>query len=71
MHRLFDERALLQADSDDDRDEDRFLLLGWSAALRALVVCHSYKSDDGLIRIISARKASRPERAEYERRWRG
>ena len=42
---------------------------GVSLALRTLVVCHCYREDDEIIRIISARKASRVERAEYERRW--
>ena len=45
------------------------MLIGMSLALRTLVVCHRYREDDEIIRIISARKASRVERAGYERRW--
>jgi uncharacterized DUF497 family protein len=41
-----------------------------SAALRLLVVCHTYKRRDQVIRLISARKANRMERAQYEARWR-
>jgi hypothetical protein len=37
--------------------EDRFLLLGLSAKLRLLLVCHSFEVNFGLIRIISCRKA--------------
>lgn len=64
-----DERALLIDDPDHSADEDRFIMLGLSAALRTLVVCHCYREAEDVIRIISARKANRSERAEYERRW--
>ncbi len=60
--------ALRIFDPDHSEDEDRFLLLGLSAALRVLVVCHCYREDDEQIRIISARKASKKESADYTRR---
>ena len=66
---FFDDRAILLDDPDEER-EDRFVLLGISANLRTLVVCHCYRSDDEAIRIISARRAHREERRDYERRWR-
>jgi uncharacterized DUF497 family protein len=47
------------------KDEDRFLLLGFSAKLRLLVVVHAYRQDDKEIRIISARKAMPKERKQY------
>ena len=56
-------------DSDHSVDEDWFVLIGMSLSLRTLAVCHCYREDDEVIRIISARKANRMERAEYERRW--
>ena len=65
---FYDDRALLI--DDPDEGEDRFILLGLSAALRALLVCHCYREAEQVIRIISARKADRSERKEYERRWR-
>jgi uncharacterized DUF497 family protein len=65
---FFDERAVLISDPDHSDDEDRFILLGLSSALRMLVVCHCYRRHD-VIRIISARKANRDERADYDRRW--
>ena len=65
---FYDERALLIEDPDES--EERFILLGLSAALRVLLVCHGYRKTDEVIRIISARKANREERGEYERRWR-
>ena len=64
-----DEHALLIHDPDRSDQEDRFVLLGLSAVRRALVVCHCYREGDGKVRIISARKANRLERASYERRW--
>ena len=51
-------------------EEQRFVLVGTSAALRVLVVCHTYRARDQVIRIISARRANRAERRDYERRWR-
>ena len=65
-----DEHGLLMADPDHSEDEDRFILLGLSAILRLLVVCHTYREKDEVIRLISARKANRSERAHYSRRWR-
>jgi len=66
---FFDERALLIQDPDGASGEDRFVLLGMSGALRILLVCHCYREREAVIRIISARKADRAERADYERRW--
>lgn len=63
---FFDEHARLLHDPDHSDEEDRFLLLGVSARLRILVVCHCYRSDDKEIRIISARKATKRERKQYE-----
>ncbi len=63
-----DEHALLLSDPDHSAAEDRFVLLGMSLSLRALVVCHCYGRADDVIRIISARKANRPERADYLQR---
>lgn len=65
-----DENALLRADPDHSAEEERFLLLGLSAAIRILVVVHCYPEAAGTIRIISARKATKSERAQYQRRLR-
>lgn len=60
-----DERAKLIDDPDHSEDEDRFVLLGLSTSLRLLLVCHCYRSDGNVIRIISARKASSRESKSY------
>lgn len=52
-------------DPEHSQEEDRFILLGMSISLRLLVVCHLYQEDDELIRIISARKATKQERQQY------
>ena len=67
---FYDDLAILVEDEDPDEPEERFALLGMSAGLRTLVVCHCYREDDTLIRIISARKAERQERRDYDTRWR-
>ncbi len=66
---FYDERALLLADPDHSDEEDRFILLGLSTTLRLLVVCHCYRRRDESIRIISARKATKPEAVVYADRW--
>lgn len=60
--------ALRIYDPDHSEDEDRFILLGLSAAIRLLVVCHCYRENDAQIRVISARKATKNESTTYEKR---
>ena len=62
---FYDERARLIADPDHSGNEERFVLLGLSSPLRLLVVCHCYR-DKGVIRIISARKATKSESRAYD-----
>ena len=67
---FLDESALLLGDPDHSEDENRFLLLGVSARLRLLVMCHCYRESDSEIRLIMARKAERNEREQYKERCR-
>jgi len=62
---FFDEHAKLIDDPDHSDDEDRFVLLGLSSSLKVLLVCHCYRQEGNVIRIISARKASNQETKEY------
>ena len=66
---FLDDQALLLDDPDHSSREDRFLLLGLSAAVRMLVVCHCYRASGNVIRLISARKATAIERKGYLERW--
>jgi uncharacterized DUF497 family protein len=59
---LYDERALTI--SDKGPDEDRFVTLGMDALGRVLVVVYTWRGDT--LRFISARKATKRERLEYE-----
>lgn len=62
---FFDERAKLIDDPDHSEDEDRFVLLGVSNTLKVILVCHCYRQEGNVIRIISARNASRHETKQY------
>lgn len=62
---FYDENAIEFFDPDHSSDEDRFLMLGLSIKLRVLVVCHCLRAGDSVIRIISARKATRDEIKNY------
>ena len=66
---FYDERGVLLEDDSEGAREERFALIGLSASLRVLVVCHTYRRIEQVIRLISARRANRAERADYETRW--
>lgn len=67
MTAFYDARAKVFFDPDHSEDEDRFILLGISSRLRVLVVCHCHREAEGVIRIVSARKADKEEESDY---WR-
>ncbi len=62
---FFDENAKLINDPDHSDDEDRFVILGLSSNFRFVLVCHCYREQGNVIRIISARKASTKESKQY------
>jgi uncharacterized DUF497 family protein len=64
-----DEHARLLDDPDHSEVEDRFVLLGLSSRFRVLVVVHTSRGDEDVIRIISARRATKAERGYYDARW--
>lgn len=64
-----DEHALLVDDPDHSADEERFILLGFSLQLRILLVAHCYRRGGEVIRLISARPATRSEQKAYTVRW--
>ncbi len=65
-----DEEALLIEDPEHSIDEDRFLLLGLSSQIRLLTVCHCVRENESLVRLISARKATKREQKHYVSRYR-
>ena len=64
-----DDEALLLDDPDHSTEEERFVLLGLSGTLRLLTVVHCNRVDDEVVRVISARRATRSERVQYGARW--
>ena len=65
---FFDEHAIEFPDPDHSEEENRFLMLGRSFRLRILVVSHCLRKSESVIRLISARRATRKERTVYVRR---
>jgi len=65
---FYDANARVITDPDHSDNEDRFIILGISSKLRFLVVCHCSRESDEVIRIISARKATKNEVRSYGKR---
>jgi uncharacterized DUF497 family protein len=63
---FYDEFAIQFFDEDHSSDEERFLMLGMSSAAKLLIVCHCEREYGEVIRIISARKATKRESAFYQ-----
>ena len=62
---FYDEFAIQFYDDEHSSSEDRFIMLGLSSSARVLVVCHCERESGDLIRIISARRATRRESSFY------
>ena len=62
---FYDPNAKIIHDPDHSVEEDRFIILGLSKLLKLLVVCHCYREEDEIIRIITARKATNKETKNY------
>ena len=52
-------------DEEHSQDEDRFILIGENKYDKLLTVCHCFRDDGNVIRIISARKANKTEQEIY------
>ncbi len=62
---FYDDKAIQFWDEDHSDSEDRFLLLGRSSKMRILLIVHCYREQESIIRIISARKATKNEKKYY------
>jgi len=62
-----DKKAVKIDDEEHSYDEERYIVIGMSRKDRELTVCHCFKDDGDIIRIFSARKANKAEKAMYER----
>ena len=62
---FYDVDALVIDDPDHSEQEERFIILGVSEKSNLLVVCHCYRQSETVIRIISARLATKRETKQY------
>lgn len=63
---FYDEAARIIDDPEHSEEEERFIILGFSKKANLLVVCHCYRCSETVIRIISARKATKTEARQYQ-----
>lgn len=61
-----DTKAVLRYDESHSDFEDRFIVIGISQLSKLLLVCHCYRKNDTVIRILSARKPTKTEASYYE-----
>ena len=61
-----DPNIIVSFDDEHSIYEDRFIAIGMSEKTNLLMVCHCYRDGDNVIRIISARKATKNEAAIYK-----
>ncbi len=64
-----DENAILFDDPDHSAEEERFLIIGLAETKGICIVSHCYRDDEDIIRIISARKATKNEKRIYQEGW--
>jgi uncharacterized DUF497 family protein len=62
---FYDDFAVQFFDDEHSAGEERFLLLGMSSGARVLLVCHCERESGSIVRIISARRATKRECAFY------
>ena len=63
---FYDDLAIQFYDTEHSESEDRFIMLGLSNELSILTVCNCERQEGEIIRITSARKATKNERKYYE-----
>ncbi|MCL1851582.1 MAG: BrnT family toxin [Peptococcaceae bacterium] len=64
---FYDMEAIVIDDPEHAEEEERFIILGLSKEAKLLVVCHCYRETETVIRIISARRATRSESTQYSK----
>lgn len=62
---FYDDLAILFDDPMHSAEEERFLIIGTTFTSKICIVSHCYRGKDDIIRIISARKATKAERDTY------
>ena len=65
---FYDDKAYVARDPEHSENEERFIILGFSYKLNALIVCFCERKAGSLIRIFSARKLTKKERSQMTKR---
>lgn len=63
---FYDDYAVQFFDEENSETEERFLMLGVSCEAKLLLVCHCERKGGNIIRLISARKATKSESKYYQ-----
>ena len=66
---FFDDAAILFDDPDHSDYEERFLIIGMIRSSKICIVSHCYREPGNVIRIISAREATKAEKKIYREGW--
>ena len=66
---FYDDDAVLFDDPDHSIGEERFLIIGMLKSSKICIVSHCYRDDDNVIRLISAREATKNEKKIYQEGW--
>ena len=66
---FYDEDAVLFDDPDHSVGEERFLIIGMLRSSKICIVSHCYRDNDNVIRMISAREATKNEKRFYWEGW--
>lgn len=66
---FYDSNAIIFDDPDHSVGEERFLIIGMISSRKVCIVSHCYRDNDNIIRIISARAATKNERNRYMKGW--
>ncbi len=66
---FLDDNAAIAYDPDNSINEERFIIIGFSLFARLILVCFCERNNGNTIRIISARKLTKKELKDFNRRW--
>ena len=66
---FYDKSAILFDDPDHSYEEERFLIIGMIRSLKICIVSYCYRESGNVIRLISAREATKQEKNYYLRGW--
>ena len=66
---FYDDDSIVFDDPDHSVGEERFLIIGMTVSSKICIVSHCYRDSDNVIRLISAREATKREKQTYYNGW--